>query len=169
MIEHEDGWPSMGLRFRPEANETQYLQTLIQASEANGHKFDVYTHETMPKRYHFSNSDRIAPIYVVPKIGYALTTYEQGTAGMSTGVRSRYITNVLLTCCILIRITGTIIWNRRCKLSSSHMAPSPRWPRPCSAQYRPPPTFSRASMRDGTRYQTLRMSSKAFRTSSYTT
>ncbi|KAF9491782.1 Phosphodiest-domain-containing protein [Pleurotus eryngii] len=85
MIEHEDGWPSMGLRFRPEANETHYLQTLIQASEANGHKFDVYTHKTMPKRYRFSNSDRIAPIYVVPKIGYALTTYEQGTAGMSTG------------------------------------------------------------------------------------
>ncbi|KAF4591028.1 hypothetical protein EYR40_009626 [Pleurotus pulmonarius] len=85
MIEHEDGWPSMGLRFRPEANETHYLQTLIQASEANGHKFDVYTHETMPKRYHFSDSDRIAPIYVVPKIGYALTTYEQGTAGMSAG------------------------------------------------------------------------------------
>ncbi|KAL4256686.1 Type I phosphodiesterase/nucleotide pyrophosphatase [Pleurotus pulmonarius] len=85
MIEHEDGWPSMGLRFRPEANETHYLQTLIQAAEANGHKFDVYTHETMPKRYHFSDSDRIAPIYVVPKIGYALTTYEQGTAGMSAG------------------------------------------------------------------------------------
>ncbi|KAF7422741.1 hypothetical protein PC9H_010898 [Pleurotus ostreatus] len=85
MIEHEDGWPSMGLRFRPQANETHYLQTLIQASEANGHKFDVYTHKTMPKRYHFSNSDRIAPIYVVPKLGYALTTYEQGTAGMSAG------------------------------------------------------------------------------------
>ncbi|KAG5219761.1 type phosphodiesterase/nucleotide pyrophosphatase [Salix suchowensis] len=81
MIEHEDGWPSMGLRFRPEANETHYLQTLIQASEANGHKFDVYTHKTMPKRYRFSNSDRIAPIYVVPKIGYALTTYEQGLLG----------------------------------------------------------------------------------------
>ncbi len=99
MIEHEDGWPSMGLRFRPEANETHYLQTLIQAAEANGHKFDVYTHETMLKRYHFSNSDRIAPIYVVPKIGYALTTYEQGTAGMSAGVRSRYITKMNQTSC----------------------------------------------------------------------
>ncbi|KAF4577019.1 hypothetical protein EYR36_005005 [Pleurotus pulmonarius] len=85
MIEHEDGWPSMGLRFRPEANSSYYLQKLIQASEANGHKFDVYTHETMPERYHFSHNDRIAPIYVVPKMGYALTTYEQGNVGMSKG------------------------------------------------------------------------------------
>lgn len=87
MIEHEDGWPSMGLRFRPEANSSYYLQKLIQASETNGHKFDVYTHETMPERYHFSHNDRIAPIYVVPKMGYALTTYEQGNVGMSKGVR----------------------------------------------------------------------------------
>ncbi|KAJ8457194.1 hypothetical protein ONZ45_g18411 [Pleurotus djamor] len=84
-IEHEDGWPSMGLRFRPTANASHYLEMLLAASDANPEKFSVYTHETMPYRYHFSNNPRIAPIYVVPKMGYALTTHAEGNVGMSKG------------------------------------------------------------------------------------
>lgn len=86
MIQHEDGWPSMGLRFYPEANASHYLELLLKASDENPEKFDVYTHETMPERYHFANNDRIAPIYVVPKIGYSLTTKAEGNTGMSKGV-----------------------------------------------------------------------------------
>ncbi|KAK0487700.1 alkaline-phosphatase-like protein [Armillaria novae-zelandiae] len=85
MIQHEDGWPSMGLRFYPEANASHYLELLLKASDENPEKFDVYTHETMPERYHFANNDRIAPIYVVPKIGYSLTTKAEGNTGMSKG------------------------------------------------------------------------------------
>lgn len=88
MIEHEDGWPSMGLRFRPTANVTHYLNLLQKASDENPEKFDVYTHDTMPERYHFSHHERIAPIYVIPKIGYVLTTKEEGNTGMSKGVGS---------------------------------------------------------------------------------
>ncbi|KAG6845600.1 hypothetical protein H0H87_006653 [Tephrocybe sp. NHM501043] len=84
-IEHEDGWPAMGLRFRPGSNETHYLELLLKAAEENSEKFAVYTHETMPERYHFANNERIAPIYVVPKIGYILTTIEEGDTGMSKG------------------------------------------------------------------------------------
>ncbi|KAL0960766.1 hypothetical protein HGRIS_005788 [Hohenbuehelia grisea] len=84
-IAHEDGWPSMGLRFRPEANESFYLERLLAAADANPGKFNVYTHETMPQRWHFANHKRIAPIYVVPKIGYALTTKAEGNVGMSKG------------------------------------------------------------------------------------
>ncbi|OBZ68889.1 hypothetical protein A0H81_11168 [Grifola frondosa] len=52
--------------------------------------FDVYTHATMPARYHFADNERIAPIYVVPRVGYALTNrFENGT-GMSKGVQPRY-------------------------------------------------------------------------------
>ncbi|KAF8073541.1 alkaline-phosphatase-like protein [Lyophyllum atratum] len=85
MIEHEDGWPSMGLRFRASANVTHYLDLLLKAADQNPEKFDVYTHETMPERYHFSHSERVAPVYVVPKIGYVLTTKEEGDVGMSKG------------------------------------------------------------------------------------
>ena len=86
LIEHEDGWPSMGLRFSPKANATAYLSILLEAARNNSHRFDVYTHETMPERYHFSNNPRIAPIYIVPKYGYALTTRGRGESGMSKGV-----------------------------------------------------------------------------------
>ncbi|KAF8635974.1 hypothetical protein AX15_000138 [Amanita polypyramis BW_CC] len=84
-IEHEDGWPSMGLRFNPESNATKFLDVLLAASAKNPEKFEVYTHDTMPQRYHFSHNERIAPIYVVPHIGYALTTHAEGTDGMSKG------------------------------------------------------------------------------------
>ena len=85
-LEHEDGWPSMGLRFSPEANTTAYLEILLEAAKNNREKFDVYTHETMPKRYHYSHTPRIAPIYIVPKYGYALTTRVRGDPGMTKGV-----------------------------------------------------------------------------------
>ena len=67
---------------------THYLDILLSAAAENQEKFDVYTHETMPERYHFSNNYRIAPVYVVPKIGYALTTREEGDDGLSKGVRT---------------------------------------------------------------------------------
>ncbi|RXW25325.1 hypothetical protein EST38_g514 [Candolleomyces aberdarensis] len=86
-IEHEDGWPAMGIRFAPNANAAQYLETLTRASKTKQHKgkFHVYTHETMPKRWHFANNKRIAPIYVVPELGYILTTRKEGNVGMSKG------------------------------------------------------------------------------------
>jgi len=84
-IEHEDGWPSMGLRFSSTCNSTEYLNDLIEGSKKSSGKFDVYTPETMPERYHFARNKRIAPIYIVPKIGYALTTLAQGDSGVNKG------------------------------------------------------------------------------------
>ena len=89
-IAHEDGWPSMGLRFHDNTNVSKYHEALLRASGANPDKFDVYTHETMPKRYHFAHHHRIAPIYVVPKIGYVLTTKEEGDVRTDKGV-SKFI------------------------------------------------------------------------------
>ena len=85
-IAHEDGWPAMGLRFKDNTNVSRYQEALLRASGANPEKFDVYTHETMPQRYHFAYHDRIAPIYVIPKIGYVLTTKKEGDVGMNKGV-----------------------------------------------------------------------------------
>jgi predicted AlkP superfamily pyrophosphatase or phosphodiesterase len=85
-IAHEDGWPSMGLRFHANANVSRHLEVLLEASDRNPEKFDVYTHDTMPERYHFAAIERIAPIYVIPKIGYVLTTHAEGDTGMSKGV-----------------------------------------------------------------------------------
>ncbi|KAJ6452538.1 alkaline-phosphatase-like protein [Mycena vitilis] len=84
-IEHEDGWPAMGLRFSSSANVSHNLDLLLTAAAASNGKFDVYTHDTMPPRYHFTKNERIAPIYVIPKIGYVLTSHEEGDVGMSKG------------------------------------------------------------------------------------
>ncbi|KAH9179365.1 Phosphodiest-domain-containing protein [Lactarius sanguifluus] len=84
-VKHEDGWPSMGLHFDPSANASHYLDVLLTAAEDNSEKFDVYTPQTMPERYHFAHSSRIAPVYVVPKMGYVLTTRAEGDVGLSKG------------------------------------------------------------------------------------
>jgi predicted AlkP superfamily pyrophosphatase or phosphodiesterase len=84
-VEHEDGWPSMGLHFNPSANTSYYLDVLQTAAAHNSEKFNVYTPETMPERYHFAHNDRIAPIYLVPNLGYVLTTRKEGDVGLSKG------------------------------------------------------------------------------------
>jgi hypothetical protein len=81
----------MGLRFDSNANETRYMSALLDAANANPEKFEVFTHETMPQRYHFSHNERIAPIYVIPKIGYSLTDRKGGGGFMPTGVCIRHL------------------------------------------------------------------------------
>jgi len=85
-IAHEDGWPAMGLRFHETANITKHVTSLMKASDDNPEKFNVYSHMTMPERYHFANNERIAPIYVVPNIGYVLTTKAEGDVNLIKGV-----------------------------------------------------------------------------------
>jgi len=92
-IEHEDGWPSMGLHFAE--NQASYLEQLKEAAAAHQDKFDVYTRESMPSRYHFSENHRIAPIYIVPKVGYALAqkrgegnVYTRGNHGFDNDLPS---------------------------------------------------------------------------------
>jgi predicted AlkP superfamily pyrophosphatase or phosphodiesterase len=72
LIEHIDGWPSAGLRLkRPEDLETIQEQ-LEKVAPDWEHAFEFYTRETMPARYHFSNNERIAPLWVIPKTGWAI-------------------------------------------------------------------------------------------------
>jgi len=93
-VRHVDGWPSMGLWFEPGINTTAALSHLVLASESG--KFDVYTTDTytpdatfmapkMPERYHYSSSPRLAPIWVIPRMGYALTDRVENGSLMSIG------------------------------------------------------------------------------------
>lgn len=72
LVEHIDGWPLRGLRpKRPE--DLQILQgQLIERAKNFSDGVEVYTRQTMPERYHFSNSERIAPLWVIPKTGWAV-------------------------------------------------------------------------------------------------
>ncbi|KKK19005.1 hypothetical protein P175DRAFT_0440023 [Aspergillus ochraceoroseus IBT 24754] len=67
-----DGWPLRGIRpKRPEDLQTLQDQLERVASEYS-HAIEIYTRESMPERYHFQNNDRIAPLWVIPKTGWAI-------------------------------------------------------------------------------------------------
>lgn len=86
------GWPCVGLRFKDGTDTTPLLDKLLSAADESNGAFAVsvflttmfvqltpdsasYTHATMPERWHFNATDRIAPIYVVPHLGWALTDH----------------------------------------------------------------------------------------------
>lgn len=89
-LESRDGWPSLGLRFKRGADIEAHLARLKRASNDS---FAVYTKDTMPDRWHFSHGDRVAPIYLVPQLGWVLTDHlgdlRSLTAGRVRALRPR--------------------------------------------------------------------------------
>ncbi|KAL6854239.1 Phosphodiest domain-containing protein [Trichoderma novae-zelandiae] len=76
-IEHIDGWPLYGLRPKNPADLQGLYDGLAEKAKSNPN-FDVYLRDVnMPERYHFSKNDRIAPLWIVPKTGWAIATKEQ--------------------------------------------------------------------------------------------
>ncbi|KAI0426731.1 alkaline-phosphatase-like protein [Xylaria sp. FL1042] len=71
-VEHLDGWPLVGIRpKKPEDLQVLYEQ-VAEKAEVNPN-FEVYLKDKdMPERYHFSNNDRIAPLWIIPKTGWAI-------------------------------------------------------------------------------------------------
>lgn len=71
-IAHTDGWPLFGLRPKDPADLQGLYDTLSQHAAANDN-IDVYLRDVnMPERYHFSHNDRIAPLWIVPRTGWAI-------------------------------------------------------------------------------------------------
>ncbi|KAM5483081.1 hypothetical protein MaudMau93_006479 [Microsporum audouinii] len=74
LVKRIDGWPLRGLVPKREED----IQLLY--NQARNHSvflgfddyLEIYTRETMPERYHFSNNDRIAPVWIIPKTGWAI-------------------------------------------------------------------------------------------------
>ncbi|GAA6049243.1 hypothetical protein JCM3770_005902 [Rhodotorula araucariae] len=76
-ITHNEGWPSAGLRFAPGTDETAMLTRLQAAAAKEGSGFSCYTAETMPAKWHFTGHERIAPVYCVPDVGWAITNHHE--------------------------------------------------------------------------------------------
>ncbi|KIV83884.1 hypothetical protein PV11_05871 [Exophiala sideris] len=72
LIDHIDGWPLRGLRLKNPDRDVPILYEQLSKEAEKAGSFDVYTLDTMPERYHFTNNDRIAPLWVVPKTGWAV-------------------------------------------------------------------------------------------------
>ncbi|KAL1639559.1 hypothetical protein SLS58_007758 [Diplodia intermedia] len=87
LIEHIDGWPLYGLWPKNPDNLDRLYQELKFKAEHNP-AIDVYLRDfNMPERYHFSNNDRIAPLWIVPKPGWAIATKDEFDVaeGLRTG------------------------------------------------------------------------------------
>ena len=77
LIEHTDGWPLYGLRPK-DSTRLQELYSSLSSKAAKNPNFDVYLRDgDMPDRYHFSKNERIAPLWIVPKTGWAIVTKDE--------------------------------------------------------------------------------------------
>ncbi|KAH0848886.1 hypothetical protein AYO21_09546 [Fonsecaea monophora] len=72
LVDHIDGWPLRGLRLKNPDRDVPVLYEQLSQEAAKSGNFEVYTLETMPERYHFNQNDRIAPLWIVPKTGWAV-------------------------------------------------------------------------------------------------
>ncbi|PSN59552.1 Phosphodiest-domain-containing protein [Corynespora cassiicola Philippines] len=76
-LERTDGWPLYGLRPK-NLGDLSRLHKQIKERTKDNPNVEVYLRdEDMPERYHFSNNDRIAPLWVIPKAGWAIVTKEE--------------------------------------------------------------------------------------------
>ncbi|KAI1080459.1 Phosphodiest-domain-containing protein [Whalleya microplaca] len=76
-VEHLDGWPLVGIRPK-NPDDLQLLYEQAAEKGKSNPNFDVYLKDKdMPERYHFSNNDRIAPLWIVPKTGWAIVKRDE--------------------------------------------------------------------------------------------
>lgn len=72
-LSHIDGWPLYGLR--PKNRDSLYpLYDKLVREHGDNPNIEIYLRENMPERYHFSNNHRIAPLWIIPKAGWAIVT-----------------------------------------------------------------------------------------------
>lgn len=117
-IEHVDGWPLFGLRpkdaFSAESIYEEILQNLKAAGPEYSNNFHVYRLEDIPKEWNFGGnvSDhrfnyRLAPVWIVPEVGYSITTKEQfeknGNDYYPKGVHGYNNTELLMRAVFLAR------------------------------------------------------------------
>ncbi|KAI9677995.1 MAG: hypothetical protein M1817_005939 [Caeruleum heppii] len=77
LVQHIDGWPLYGLRPKDPVDLRGLYDRLSVESQRNP-SFDVYLRdENMPARYHFSENERIAPLWIVPKTGWAIVKKDE--------------------------------------------------------------------------------------------
>jgi predicted AlkP superfamily pyrophosphatase or phosphodiesterase len=72
LVEHIDGWPLRGLRLQNPLQDVPILYEQLLEESKRSQGFDVYNLDTMPERYHFTRNRRIAPLWVVPRTGWAV-------------------------------------------------------------------------------------------------
>lgn len=72
LIDHTDGWPLYGLRPK-RIDDLENLYESLSSKLRLHPNYNVYLRDkNMPERYHFSKNDRIAPLWIIPRAGWAI-------------------------------------------------------------------------------------------------
>ncbi|KAI9301998.1 alkaline-phosphatase-like protein [Cunninghamella echinulata] len=76
-----EAWPLLNLRPKenapPYAVEQIYNEFMNYTKQHNDTHFRVYLREDVPDQYHYSNNQRIAPIVVIPDVGYSFALHSE--------------------------------------------------------------------------------------------
>lgn len=117
-IEHIDGWPLFGLRPKPEfsvddiAHEIQ--ESFDSMDDEQKKSYNMYRLEDMPAEWNFGGNTthhrydyRLAPLWIIPKVGYSITTHKQfeenGKQYKPRGVHGYNNTEVLMRAMFLAK------------------------------------------------------------------
>lgn len=76
-LREREAWPLLGLRPKDDAPAyalDQIYNELYQYTQQhpNDAHFQVYRRENMPERFHYNATERIAPIIMIPDVGYSI-------------------------------------------------------------------------------------------------
>lgn len=104
-IEHTDGWPLFGLRPKEDVSVTELYDEIL--SNLKDENFQLFRVEDLPAEWNFGGQTddhrfnyRLAPIWIIPKVGYSVTTHRQFEANGNTytpkGVHGYNNTEVLM-------------------------------------------------------------------------
>ena len=78
IIEHIDGWPLYGLRLADKDSvHLDHVYSMLREDLEDDPNIEVRLRSSMPERYHFSNNDRIAPLWLIPKTGWAIVKKDE--------------------------------------------------------------------------------------------
>jgi predicted AlkP superfamily pyrophosphatase or phosphodiesterase len=74
-LRKREAWPLLGLRPKDDAPDyalDQIYNELLEYAQHNNAHYTVYRREDIPARFHYNSTERIAPIVVIPEVGYAI-------------------------------------------------------------------------------------------------
>lgn len=81
-IQQIDGWPLFGLRPLPEFTAQEIYEELKASYKGKDSHYSIYLREELPREWNFGGPyrsryyDRIAPVWVIPEVGYSITTHD---------------------------------------------------------------------------------------------
>lgn len=75
-LRDREAWPLLGLRLKDDAPQDAldkiYNEITTYISTVDNPHFQVFKRQDIPSRFHYNATDRIAPLILLPDVGYAI-------------------------------------------------------------------------------------------------